>query len=568
MNRSAPLLALLLGCPKPAPPEPPKTTRVVQIAALNDFHGALYELPKRGEPTRAYGGLPWLASALDALRTEHPDLLVLDGGDIFQGSWPVNATKGRGAVLAYNLLGVDVAAVGNHEFDYGGIEGGHPLRGALEAGGKLAEYDWVAANIREEGGQHWGPEGFGRWVIVERGGVKVGVLGLSTQDTPQTTLAKNVADLTFEDVVATAREVAPKLREAGAEVVVAVGHLSGQCEPTAYDAIGPECMPGGEVGRLLTELEPGTLDVMIMGHAHTLMHHRIGDTFVLEQRAQGHAIGRLELVVGPEGVDADASTLHPAWFLEHDAVDPGCTDAPFPTEPIDVGGRSLAPHAGALALIEQLEAEAGSLCDEVGCTTTALTRDRKTQNPVGDFVSTSMLAAFPDADVAVTNAGGLRADVPEGTLRREHLQAVMPFDNRLLVVEMTGSQLETLFRLGTSGGHGLIQIDGASLRFDPEATAGTDLDGNGEVEDWERDRLCHTGIQAAGAPLDPARTYRVVTTDFLFNGGDHLGHAFEGLKPVEEGPLLRDAMNTWFASLDTCYTPGGPERISQGACAR
>ncbi|MCB9673752.1 MAG: bifunctional metallophosphatase/5'-nucleotidase [Alphaproteobacteria bacterium] len=566
MNRFAPLLLLLAACPKAPPQAPPKTTRVLHVAALNDFHGSLYEEAKRGEEGRVYGGLPWLVAAIRTLRAEHPDLLVLDGGDIFQGSWPVNATKGRGAVEAYNLLGVDAAAVGNHEFDYGGIEGGHPLRGALEAGGKLADYAWLTANIREEGGAHWGPEGFDRYTIIERGGVKVGVFGLSTVDTPQTTLAANVADLTFDDVVETAREVAPKLREAGAEVVVAVGHLSGACEPTAYDAIGPDCGPDGEVGRLLNELEPGTIDVMIMGHAHTLMHHRIGDTFVLEQRAKGHAIGQLELVVGPEGVDADASTIHPAWFLEHDAVDPGCTDAPFPTAAIDVGGRELAPDAEALALIEKLEAEAGSLCDEVGCATEPLLRSREAQSAVGDFVATSMLSAFPEVDLAITNSGGLRSDMPGGTIRREHLQAVMPFDNRLLLVEMTGERLALLLRLGTSGGHGILQIAGGTLGFDPDRAAGDDLDGNGEVETWEHDRLCDGSVQVGGAPLDPAKTYRVVTTDFLFNGGDHLKLAFDGLVPAAEGPLLRDQMNTWFEALDTCYAPDPAVRIAKGAC--
>jgi len=568
MNRTPALFLLLIGCPKPTTPAPAPVpaVRTVHIAALNDFHGALYEQPKRKEPTRAYGGLPWLASAVDSLREEHPDLLLLDGGDIFQGSWPVNATKGRGAVQAYNLLGVDVAAVGNHEFDYGGIEGGHPLRGALEAGGKLAEYDWVTANIDQEDGSPWSPEGFSEWVIVERSGVKIGVFGLSTQDTPQTTLFENVADLSFQDVVETARTTVPQLREAGAEVIVAVGHLTGQCKPTSWTTVPEDCSPDDEIGRLLTELPPGTIDVMIMGHAHTLLHHRVGDTFVLEQRAKGNAIGRLDLVVRPDGVDLDASTLHKAWFLEHDAVDPGCEDTPFPVEPLDVGGRSLAPHPEALALVDALEEEAGSLCDKVGCTTAPLGRDRQSESAVGDFVASTMLDAFPEADLALTNSGGLRDNLPEGEILREDLQAVMPFDNRLLLIEMSGAQLDQLLRLGTSGRHGILQVAGASFGFDPDLEQGTDIDGNGEVETWEHDRLCHSATRIGGEPLDPERSYKVVTTDFLFKGGDHLGPAFEGLKPSAEGPLLRDAMNTWFEALDTCYEPPTDERITIGAC--
>ncbi len=568
-------LLALHGCKKADGADPnagSSRARTLHIAAINDFHGALYEADKRGDATRAYGGLPWLAAAIDTLREEHPDLLVLDGGDVFQGAWPVNATQGRGAVQAFNLMGVDAASVGNHEFDYGPLKSGegHPLRGALEAGGKLAEYDWLAANIREESGEHWAPEGFGRTTMIERNGVKVGIIGLSTQDTPQTTLYKHVADLTFDDVVATVSELSPTLREAGADVVIAVGHLSGQCEPTAYDAIGPDCTPSGEVGRLVSELPPGTLDVLIAGHAHTLMHHRIGDTYVLEQRAQGHAIGQLDLVVGPDGIDHEASRILDPWFLEHDAVDPGCEDRPFPTEPLDVGGRMLTPDAEALALIEALEEEAGSLCSEVGCTTEALGRSRQAQSAVGDLVATSMLDSFPDLDLAVTNSGGLRADMPAGTIRREHVQGVMPFDNRVVLVEMTGAQIDRLLRVGSSGGHGILQIagpDGVSFRFDPEATEGDDLDGNGEIEDFETDRLCHDATILGGEPLDPEKTYRVVTTDFLFGGGDHLGVVFDGLETLDTGPLLRDVIADWFASLDACYAPAEDVRIEAGTCA-
>lgn len=555
------------GCKKSGPVTPASDgPRVLHIAALNDFHGGLYEQPKYKTPGRALGGLPWLASAIDTLREENPDLLVLDGGDVFQGSWPVNATKGRGAVEAFNLMDVDAAAVGNHEFDYGGLPGEHPLRGALEKGGRLADYAWLAANITDEEGP-WAPEGFRPWTIIERSGVKVGVIGLSTQDTPQTTLFANVADLTFHDVVETVRTNAPLMREAGAEVVIAVGHLTGKCDPVAYDDPGEPCTPSGEVGRLLTELEPGVLDVLIAGHAHTLLHHRVGDTFVLEQRAYGHAVGRLDLVVTDEGVDLDASTIHPAWFLEHAPVDPGCEDRPFPMDAIDVGGRTLTPDVEAIALVDKLEEEAGSLCDEVGCTTTDLGRDRQGESPVGDLVADAMLAAFPGVDAAITNSGGLRANLPSGTIRREHLQAVMPFDNRLITVDLTGAQLDRLVHIGSSGAHGILQVAGLGYAFDPSVSGGTDLNGDGTMEEWETRRVCDGSITIAGEPIDPEGTYTIVTTDFLYGGGDHLGPAFEGIPVKSEGPLLRDAMNTWFEAQETCVSPNATPRIVQRSCA-
>jgi 5'-nucleotidase len=568
------LLLIWAGChagaPQPAAVERPVT---LTLLGMNDFHGALYEtsIPGDKEGTLAIGGLPWLAAAVDHVRATDPDALLLDGGDEFQGSWPVNATRGRGAIEAMNLLGVNASALGNHEFDYGGLDGHHPLRGALEANSRLARFPILTANVREADGQRYAPEGIAAWTMIERKGVRIAVIGLSTIDTPQTTIPTNVADLTFVDVVDATREVLEEVRAAEPDVTVLVAHLTGQCEPPAYlEPPGADCMPEGEVGRLLTELEPGTFDVMVLGHAHTLLQQRIGDTFVIESRAKGHVLSRLDLVVGPNGVDADASVLHPPWALTHAKADPGCSGGSFPTTPLDVGGVSLTPSAEAIALIERLEDEVGSLCTEVGCSDHAMSRSRSSETELGNWMADAMLGAFPDADIAIQNAGGIRADLPAGTLRREHLQDVMPFDNRTLLVEMTGEQLRTLFRIGSSGGHGLLQVSaGSAYAFDAARTDGTDLDGDGAVAEWERDRLC--AITVDGAPIDPARTYRVVTTDFLFAGGDHLGPAFAGAKKLEEGPLLREQMYTAAASAGECLgatplvDPARP-RIQIGAC--
>ncbi|MEQ1505999.1 MAG: hypothetical protein ABMB14_27455, partial [Myxococcota bacterium] len=341
-------ILLPLAChtpPQPAVPThaEPAWPVTIPIVALNDFHGGLYEAVLPKEPDVAYGGLPWLAAAIGALRTEHPDLVLLDGGDEFQGSWPVNATHGRGSVDAYRLLGVDAGAVGNHEFDYGGAGGGHPLRGALEAAAAAAPYPFLTANVREADGSRWDPPNVLPWTVIERSGVRIAVVGLTTAETPTTTNPTNVADLTFADPVESVRALLPELDAARVQVRILVAHLTGACAPTAYATNSDRCTPDGEIGRLLTELPPGTFDVMVLGHAHTVLHHRVGDTFLLEDRMGGHLVGQVDLVVGPDGVDPDASTLHDPWPIRHAPVDPGCGDAPFPTAPIDVGGRTLTP---------------------------------------------------------------------------------------------------------------------------------------------------------------------------------------------------------------------------------
>lgn len=562
----------LVGCHHPAPETPAETHPVqLTIVAMNDFHGALYERANTDAPGKARGGLPWLVGAVDLLRSEDPELLLLDGGDSFQGDYPVNASEGRGSVAAFELLKVDATAIGNHEFDYGqGMPETDALRGALMT--QLnARSQWVSANIftKDAAGLpvRWTPAGLEPYRILERRGVKIGVIGLTTTETPQTTLLKNVADLMFQDPVETVRELVPEVKAKGAQVIVVVGHLTGQCHPKSFEDAGDPCVPDGEIGRLLSELPPGTIDVLVVGHAHTLLNERIGDTFVMEDRSHGQVLTQLDLVVGADGPIPDASTLHAPWTLNHDAADPGCADTPYPPEPRDLGGRMVAPSQAAAHLIEDLEKETDDLCGELACADVPLTRNRDGESELGDITADAMFAAFPDADFAVTNSGGLRADLPKGMIRESNVYGAMPFDNQTVLVEMTGAQVRELFRIGGSGAHGVLQVSHAMYRFDSTQTASTDRNGDGKAEDWERDRLCHVFVQ--GKPLDEAKTYKVVTSDFLYGGGDHLTTAFSGTKILKEGPLLRDTLQSTLDALNTCWTsPIDPKhrRVETGPC--
>lgn len=538
--------------------------RRLTLVAINDFHGALYERPTRQDPTRAQGGLPWLAGAIDALREDDPDLLVVDGGDLFQGSWPVNATQGRGSVDAAHLLGVDVSCIGNHEFDYGPSPANAGLRGALEDAAQRAEFAWLTANVYSDEGERWSPPGIHPWAMIDRAGVRVGFVGLTTVDTPQTTMSRHVTDLRFTDPVAAVNQWAPWLRSKGADVVVVVGHIGGACREA-------DCAPSGELQLLLDGLPEGLVDVYVLGHDHERMARRFGDSFVVSSSSYGRALSRVELAVGPDGFDADASVLYPTWDLLHDTVDPGCGGGAFPLGPLDVGGRTIEPSAEAVALVREIEAEGGTLCEQVGCAARALGRNSDGESEVGNFVTDAMLAAFEGADVAIANAGGLRANISQGPLLREHLHAVMPFDNRLMLVEMTGAQLALLLRIGASGAHGIFHAGGVQYRLDPLATDGTDLNGDGQVEEWETVRLC--GVSSvAGEAFRPDRIYRVVVTDFLYTGGDHTSPAFAGTTVLDEGAFLRDALYAYSQGLGECIglntgviDPAAP-RIVLGAC--
>jgi len=578
----AALLALAPHCAAPQTSDVDTVTsqhpeRTLHIAAINDFHGAFFETPHPTDPALAMGGLPWVSSTIRAMRSEHPDLLLLDGGDLFQGSWPVNATRGRAMVEAFHLLGVDATCVGNHEFDYGPTPtGGHPLRGALEAAAEAARFHWLAANVLErdvdtDARRQWAPSGITPSVLMERSGVRIGLIGISTQDTPQTTLSAHVADLVFTDPVETVRTLSTELRGQGAEVIIVLAHITGNCDPPDHFAAPPmDCMPGGEMGRLLTELPRGTIDVLIAGHAHTLLAQRIGDTFVLENRAKGQAIGRLDLVVGPQGVLHDASRMHPPTPIVHPPAHGGCGRDKSSDVSARIGPYTLQSDPHAAALIARIEEETGSLCERVGCADGALLRDRHAESPLGSLVADAMRRPWPDADVFITNSGGLRADLPAGDILREHIHAVMPFNNRVRLLHMPGRALRRFLEIGTSGAHGLLQLSGARVRFDPHQKQGHDLDGDGSIATWERLRLCEAWV--GEEPLDDQRQYRVVTTDFIPTGGDHYGPAFDEATFVAEGPLLRELITDFIQELSACVpdpasAPTRSPRIRAGKCS-
>lgn len=562
------IVLLLSACHPPQPAVPFQHPVQITIAAINDFHGSLDEKPVQDHPDRARGGLPVLAGAIDQMRADDPELVLLDGGDEFQGDWAVNFSEGAGSVKAFDLLKVDATAVGNHDFDYGdGPTGSNPLTGALETA-FLQAPRFVSANIAKADGTPWAPEGLRGWRMIECGNVKIGVIGLSTMETPQTTLAKNVEGLVFLDPVETIKRVVPEVKAAGADVIVVVGHLTGKCEPKGYYELPAEgCVPDGEIGRLLTELPEGTIDVLVTGHAHTLLASRIGKTFVVQNRNAGAAIGQIDLMVGPDGVVTDASVVHAPWAIEHAKIDPGCDPGEYNLAPLDVGGRMVTPSAAGLALAREIEAKAPDLCEKVACATDGLYRNKTGESALGDVVADAMIAAFPRADAAITNSGGLRGDIPAGAVRRETVQGVMPFENKTILVEMTGKQVRELLRIGASGAHGVLQVSGVGYTFDPTVMTGTDRDADGKIADWERDRLC--GGAVAGAPIVDDKVYRVVTTDFLYGGGDGVGPAFAGTKIVSDGPLVREAILTWMQAQTTCLTSpvdAAHARVAAGAC--
>ncbi|MCC7442388.1 MAG: bifunctional metallophosphatase/5'-nucleotidase [Bdellovibrionales bacterium] len=273
-----------LGCD-----EPEEIT--LTVAAVADLHGALEPrtfLTARRDKVEV-GGASLHAAYLRILRkkTEGP-LVLLDGGDMFQGTLVSNTVEGEPVVRYYNHVGVDAAALGNHEFDYGPSgpnsvpkQPGDDPRGALKQRISQARFPVLAANVVDAAGKT--PSWLRRSLLIERGGVKVGIIGAATIETPYTTVRANLVGLNFLEPEEPVRREAEALRRRGADFILLTSHIGGSCrdnDPAKADDLST--CTDDELFQLLRKLPRGLIDAAVGGHTHQAISKRVNGTAVLQ----------------------------------------------------------------------------------------------------------------------------------------------------------------------------------------------------------------------------------------------------------------------------------------------
>jgi 5'-nucleotidase len=335
----------------------------VVIVSTNDLHGWF-----AGHHDKVpYGGLPLFASYVAALRAANPGRVVLvDGGDLFQGTLESNLFEGEPVVRGYNALGYNAAAVGNHEFDFGPA-GPHPVAvdpgedplGALKKNAANAKFSFLAANITDKATGRT-PSWLKPSLIVDAGGAKIGIIGLATPDTPNTTIASNVESLTFGDPVeATVRE-ARALRGAGADAVIVIAHIGGRCADTSNPRDTSSCEKDADVMRYLDAVPAGTIDAYIGGHTHADIRQFINGVPASEAASYSREFGTMDLYVDAQkhAVVADRTTIRPltmicaSVFAGTQTCDPKKAPAGAALVPATFEGRAIAPVADVAAVLD------------------------------------------------------------------------------------------------------------------------------------------------------------------------------------------------------------------------
>jgi len=465
-------LALLVALQTPAAtPESgrqPDST-LLRVIAIADLHGALAPRSWPWSNGRAVGGVAALKVWVDGLARECGcPSIRLDAGDEMQGTAISNFSYGRASIEALNAIGLDAAAIGNHEFDWS-VD-------TLRARMKDAHYPFVSANITDSTGTAR-PEWAEPWTLVQRNGVKVAVIGLTTTSTPTTTAPRNVSGLAFGDgAIAIKREL--RRARGAADFVVVLAHEGAICDSGACH---------GAILAVARGLDSASVDLIVAGHTHRVVSTVVNGIPVVEAGSSGGAVGVVDFVrAGSRGREVRVRIDTP--YVDRVTPDPALT-----------------------ALVARFQRAVDSVTSRpVGVLRYALRREG------GEYGLGRLLAdAYRNiarADVGLVNNGGIRTELPAGVVTYGDLFAVTPFQNRLVRVAVPGRVLRDALEHALAGDRPDAHVSGLEVWYDPRRPAGR--------------RVQKVKLQD-GRDLDAGATYTLAVADFVADGGS----GFAMLKP-------------------------------------
>ena len=485
----------------------------IRILETTDFHGAILSVGRDRRTGRAIGTSPVLAAHIERLRAENPEGTVLiDGGDLFQGTMISNLQFGRPMVEQMNALHYAAAAIGNHEFDWSAD--------TLERRVREMRFAELGANLRERRTGRM-PAWVRADTVFTRRGVRIGVLGLCYRFTPTVTLATNVRHLEFQDDSTTAARLVPQLRTM-ADVVIGVGHIPAETDSTRR-------LRGGDLARLARGVKG--VDAWFGGHSHNQVLDRVDGVPVMIAGAHGEVIGVCDLVMDP---------------VKHRVVESRA-------DLVLTYADQVTPDSAMQARVERWNSAVAPIASKpIGKCTRRLTLSRGGESTVGDFVADAIRRAL-GVDIALQNSGGLRAELGEGTVTRGAIYEVMPFDNVIFTLELTGAEVRRALEQALRYGR-VTQVSGVRYRFDRRRP------------DFQR---IVSLTDTAGVALDENRIYKVACNDFMATGGDNYDVLSGGRNRTATGVLVRDVLEAYVAqrsktgSLDVSLD-GRIESVGQG----
>lgn len=547
--------AMAAGKPSvPAATKPPiimnKSEVEVQILALNDFHGNIQ--PPSGSSGRVgaidAGGAEYLASHVKALEATNRNTVVVSAGDLIGASPLLSALfHDEPTIEAMNQIGLDINAVGNHEFDEGADEllrmqngGCHPTDGCLDGDGFAgADFEFLAANVVDESS---GDTIFPPYTIRNYNGAKVAFIGMTLEGTPLIVSPSGVAGLEFNDEADTVNALVPRLKQMGVSAVVVLVHEGGL--PAAGSGINTCTGISGPIVDIVERLDP-RVDLVISGHTHQAYNCVVDGIPVTSAFSFGRLVTDIDMRV--DRAKKEVTSL----AIENRIVT-----------------RDVPRNGGITSLIDRYDAIAAPIANRViGTITTSITRTPNAagESALGDVIADAQLEAtndpgFGDAVVAFMNPGGIRTDLTyasspagegDGNVTYGEMFAVQPFGNSLVTMTLTGGQIDELlerqFDNPSLGSNRILQVsDGFTYTYSQSATTGSKVD--------------ISSIRINGVPIDTSASYRVTVNSFLADGGDGFSVLLQGTDRLG-GAVDTDALEAYFAA-NSPVSPGPQNRIT------
>src|SRR5438876_8389953 len=482
-----------------APTVPRPDSTLLRVLAINDFHGALEPQVWPWSDGRPVGGAAALKPWLDSLaRACGCTTVRLDGGDEMQGTLLSNFSFGLPAIATLNAFGIDAATIGNHEFDWS-VD---TLRARMAG----AKYRFLAVNITDAGGTAR-PEWAEPWTLIERGGLKVAVIGLALRATPTNTAPRNVRGLAFGEGAAAVGRVLPRAR-AAADFVIVLAHEGAFCD----GAPGPDPVPApachGEIMGIARGLDSGAVDLIVSGHTHSLVNTVVNGIPIVQARSSGAGIAVVDFV-RVRGTERQVRARIETPYADQVRPDAALADTlrPYQRDIETVTGRSVA----------RIKTELRRGGEEYA---------------LGRLIADAQ-RNMTKTDVALVNSGGIRADLAAGTVTYGDLYQVQPFQNRLVRLFVPGKLPKAALEHAVAGDRADAHASGLEVWYDPRKRVGHRV----------------TKVRLAnGRGLDDGRTYTVAVSDFLAAGGS--GYTmFRGLPAEDLGLVDLDALIQYLAGL-------------------
>lgn len=454
----------------------------VRILFTNDLHAHLvpYKLPYV-DKDRAIGGFANIAALVKQEKQRNPATFYFDAGDCFTGPYISSLTKGRAVIDTMNTMGFDAVCIGNHEFDHGWDNTLVQM--------SRATFPVLLGNAFYEESQvpFWNTP----YTILEKGGVKIGVIGLHGKFAfYDTVCADKRIGIEVRDEIPYLQKYIDAIRDK-VDITVLLIH---EGTPGRQSSLGTKDVARALDQDIQTAKQVKGLDLLISGHAHTGTPQPlvVGKTLVVSTDSGGINVGKLTLDLNDQTRQFKLSGFElKTMYADEWTPDPKCQEV-------------------IQSWLGKMEAEAKRKVGQVGV---ALTRAYGESSPLGNLAADAIRAKAPDAQMGITNSGGIRADIQKGEVTMGDVLGAFPFTNEIVVLDLAGKQLRNLMEHAAGVTNGVLQVSHeVEMRYDSSLPLGQRV----------------KSIKLNGNPVKEEDRIRIATSSFLAEGGDGFSAFLEG----------------------------------------